>query len=148
MAKASVEKQSSNECHKTLVMISQHWFRLWLDAVRQQAITWANVDSDLCRHIASLGHNELIWIETRIYAIEPQRSTNLSKLINSMNMIKFREQCSLDKKLFTQVFGHASNLSEFRKAIHTLTCLDFFLTHWPPGDAVGLKNNLQTHFMD
>ena len=28
---------------------------------RQQAITvtWANVDSDLCRHIASLGHNEL-----------------------------------------------------------------------------------------
>ena len=25
----------------------------------QQAITWANVDPDLCRHMASLGHNEL-----------------------------------------------------------------------------------------
>ena len=25
-----------------------------------QAITWANVDSDLCRHMASLGHNDLI----------------------------------------------------------------------------------------
>ena len=25
----------------------------------QQAITWANVDPDLCRHLASLGHNEL-----------------------------------------------------------------------------------------
>ena len=27
---------------------------------RQQAITWANVDQDLCRHMASLGHNELL----------------------------------------------------------------------------------------
>ena len=26
---------------------------------RQQAITWSNVDPDLCRHMASLGHNEL-----------------------------------------------------------------------------------------
>ena len=25
----------------------------------EQAITWANVDPDLCRHMASLGHNEL-----------------------------------------------------------------------------------------
>ena len=29
-------------------------------AVRQHAITWANVDRDLCRPMASLGHNELI----------------------------------------------------------------------------------------
>ena len=28
--------------------------------VRQQAITWINVDSDLCCYMASLGHNELI----------------------------------------------------------------------------------------
>ena len=28
-------------------------------AVRQQAITWANVDPDRCRHMASLGPNEL-----------------------------------------------------------------------------------------
>ena len=26
-------------------------------AVRQQAITWDNVDPGLCRHMASLGHN-------------------------------------------------------------------------------------------
>ena len=30
-----------------------------LVAWRQQAITWANVDQDLCRHMASLGYNEL-----------------------------------------------------------------------------------------
>ena len=40
-------------------MISQHWFRLWLGAVRQQAITWANVDPVLCHRMASLGHHEL-----------------------------------------------------------------------------------------
>ena len=25
----------------------------------QQDITWANVDPDLCRHMVSVGHNEL-----------------------------------------------------------------------------------------
>ena len=27
---------------------------------QQQAITWANVDPDLCRHMVLQGHNELI----------------------------------------------------------------------------------------
>ena len=49
----------SDECHWTLLMISQHWFRWWLDAVRQQAITWTNVDVDPWCHIASIGNNEL-----------------------------------------------------------------------------------------
>ena len=30
------------------------------DAVRQQAITWATFDPDLCRQMASLGPNELM----------------------------------------------------------------------------------------
>ena len=33
----------SNECHRILLMISQHSFRWWLGAVRQQAITWAKL---------------------------------------------------------------------------------------------------------
>ena len=38
-----------------------HWWQVniasgkWLGAATQQAITWANVDPDLCGHIASLG---------------------------------------------------------------------------------------------
>ena len=43
-------------CHGTSSMISQHWFKQWLGAVRQQAITWANVDLVPCRHIAWLRH--------------------------------------------------------------------------------------------
>ena len=31
-------------------------------AVRQQAITWTNVDPELGRHMVSLGHNELTLI--------------------------------------------------------------------------------------
>ena len=38
----------SDECHGTYLKI------------RQQAITWAYVDPDLCRQMALLGHNELI----------------------------------------------------------------------------------------
>ena len=41
----------------TALMISQPWFRLWLCAVRQQALTWANVDSDSSHHTALPGHN-------------------------------------------------------------------------------------------
>ena len=47
---------SSDNCHRsdrTLLMISQHWFRYWLGAFRQQAITWACVDQDPCRHMVS-----------------------------------------------------------------------------------------------
>ena len=40
----------------TLVQVS--WFRWWLGAIRQQTITWANVDLNLYRHMVSLGQNE------------------------------------------------------------------------------------------
>ena len=51
----SSHDNASDERHRTLLTISQHWFRLWIGAVRQQAITWANVDSVPCRLMASLG---------------------------------------------------------------------------------------------
>ena len=40
-------------------LISQHWFRRWIGAIRQQAIIWANVDPQ------SLGHNKLRHIPLR-----------------------------------------------------------------------------------
>ena len=49
-----------DKCHMSSLVFSQHWLTLWLSNVRHQAITWANVDPDLCRHMASLSHNELI----------------------------------------------------------------------------------------
>ena len=42
------------ECHKTSLMISQHWLRYWLGAIRQQAITWINDDPDIYHHMAQV----------------------------------------------------------------------------------------------
>ena len=58
MAEVYLVNLPVDECHSTLLMISQHWFSEWLGAVRQQAIAWADVDPDLYRHMASQGPNE------------------------------------------------------------------------------------------
>ena len=58
MAEVYPVQLSLDECDWTWVMTSQHWFRLWLGAMRLQATTWANVDQALFCHMASLGHNE------------------------------------------------------------------------------------------
>ena len=50
-------KLPSVESSKTQLIFSQHRFRYWLGAVRQQAISGAYVDPDLCRLMASLGHS-------------------------------------------------------------------------------------------
>ena len=63
IVEVSLVKLPSGDCLWGSLMMSQHWFRLWFGAVRQQTITWANVDTDLCRHMASLGPNELkFWL--------------------------------------------------------------------------------------
>ena len=53
-----------NLCQTTSLVPSQHWFRYWLDALRQQAITCANVDQCLYHYMVSLGCNELNWYDT------------------------------------------------------------------------------------
>ena len=88
----SLGKMPPNECHWTSVINSQHWFRLWLGAVRQQAITWTNVDSDPCRYMASLGPNVLIgafiWYQMEIYIHLIQNSL-AQKILKSLNSIQY-----------------------------------------------------------
>ena len=40
-------------------MWMSYWFRWWRGVVRQQAIAQANLDLNLCHHMASQGYNEL-----------------------------------------------------------------------------------------
>ena len=100
-----------SECQRILllILISQHWFRKWLGAIRQQAITWTGVYQDLRPHISAAGHSELtqirlthwgrgklkiigsdnglspgrrqaiIWTDTRILSIRPL-ATNLNEI--------------------------------------------------------------------
>ena len=85
-----------DECHSTILMISQYWFRLWLGAVRQQAITWTNVDPDLCHHIASWGHNE-----EREFCLDVHHNLNrdMNPLLYSM---KSHSYGSLSHKISTK----------------------------------------------
>ena len=48
-------------------IIDQHWFRQWLGAIRQQAITWTTVDPDLFPHIVSSDHKEFKLITSAVY---------------------------------------------------------------------------------
>ena len=59
VVEVSLMKLHSSEYHSTFLMISQRWFRKWPGALRQQATIWANVYTDLCRQMVSLGHSEL-----------------------------------------------------------------------------------------
>ena len=50
-------------CEITLIWMSMDLKLMTQIDIRQQAITWANIDLDLCHHTAPLGHNELIgWL--------------------------------------------------------------------------------------
>ena len=48
-------KLPASECHRISTMISQHWVKWGFVAVRQQAITWINVDQIIWRHMTSIG---------------------------------------------------------------------------------------------
>ena len=55
------------DCHRSpLMQASQHRLKLCLGVIRQQAITWANVDTDLWGHMASLSSNQLKTNNTEI----------------------------------------------------------------------------------
>ena len=47
-------------------MRNQHRSKLWLGVVGKQAISWANIDANLCRHMASLGCTEFCVTKLRI----------------------------------------------------------------------------------
>ena len=87
----------------TSQVISQHWFRLWLGAVRQQAITWANVDSDHCRHMAPLGHNEL-----------------------TLNMLNCPKNWKKNIHILNSIFG-STQVDEINSGMCNNTCCLFYI---------------------
>ena len=87
MVEASLVKY---ECHWTSLMISQYCFRLWLGTVGQQAITWANVDPDLCRLMVSRGQNEFNQIvEHNITQHPVSKCLEISELVSSIVIVEF-----------------------------------------------------------
>ena len=112
-------------------MINQHWFRQWLGAIRQQAITWANVDTDICLHMVSLGHNALILfanyckqelkisinIQISNFIIDPFDD---EQLVFQYNLICFQKLPNKFKKLFAdfeQLMDPSRNHRAYRLAV-------------------------------
>ena len=103
-----------DECHGTLLMMSQHWFRYWLGAVRQQAITWTNVDIVPCRHMASPGHNELTLVRR-------------SQMWREYYVVESRMSCFIVKNtalkmLLFKFFNIASSTRQFRRLSTVKPC--------------------------
>ena len=75
-------------------MRTQNCLSKWLDVVRQQAITWANVDPVQCRHMVLLGHNEIKHHSTNkdnytdLYKI---KDIKIIKLVNDNHVNKSTE---------------------------------------------------------
>ena len=51
------------------IIANQYWYRIWLGALRKQAIIWAIVEQYLCHHMASLWVNEVKDPYTSIHAV-------------------------------------------------------------------------------
>ena len=74
-----------NECQRTWLMLSQHWFRLQVGAVKQQAITWTNVDPVPCHHKVSPGHYvSTQWVLNNMATILPTISRKLLYLHSNL----------------------------------------------------------------
>ena len=76
----------SDECHRILLMTSQHWFKWWLGVVRHQAITWASVNLDPGHHMVSLGHKELSGMGAVSIGLPPT-GTEQSHSVESPSMV-------------------------------------------------------------
>ena len=67
----------------------------WFRQSSQQAITWTNFDTVLCRHMASLGHDEFEW---PLFPSNPR-----DDLIGSYGE---RQGCSYSQMKGTDIFLH------------------------------------------
>ena len=126
---------SSVECRKTPQTISKHWSRLWLGAIRQPAINWATVDPDfdcepdLCCHMTSLGHNNLIFYITvnRFFIISFAGSLVIIILWIKMKAI-IRSFCFNDELIISPVsegiggcYGFTSKPPAARNGVNAIT---------------------------
>ena len=87
-------KMLSGECHRTPLMTSQHSFRLWLGAVRQQAITWTNFDPDLHCHIYDIVRKQFTFFDQSqaIYHFCTNQSFWFERMKRYHNLLHFHTE--------------------------------------------------------
>ena len=80
----------SGECHNTSLIISQHWFRQWLGAIRQQAIYLSQCWP---RSLLPYGITRPQWVNLTDFfkwLTSRQKSTVISLIIISFSLISWR----------------------------------------------------------
>ena len=103
VARTLKEKLVLGEYHITSLMRSQHCFRYFRDSMRYHAITWANVDPEIWRHVTLLGHNALMMIMvanchqcTQWPAILQTASINVFIWISNKTSLRYVTWCQMD----------------------------------------------------
>ena len=88
-----------NWSHKTSWIVSQYLFRQWLDAVRQQTITWTNNDYDLGRHMSSLTNNDFMKMQASLCCCHTRLRRSLENTIHVNYQSGYFDNVGNDKPL-------------------------------------------------
>ena len=101
--------------------MKSHWFSSWFCTVTQQPIPRANVDLDLCRHMASPGHNALIiihdiniiicyfwwkWIKNGIACTTKIEVSSKNNIIQGCVFLWARKADNVTRTMFAQTHYH------------------------------------------
>ena len=87
--------------------------------IRQQAITWVNVDPDICYYMAKIGHNKLNKLTLFVK----------NYLVSSNNVRNFYQSyCHAD------IFLLNNNVCNFNREVSDISSAISLSTHWPLGD--------------
>ena len=128
----------------------------WLGAVRQQAITWSNVDPDLCPHMTSPGHNELNpmmamnFVPHGIAKLGNNYPYVLTALNHGSMEVLLRNRISINLLETVKCFDmdRMSKLHQFSLGFSSMQVPKkelILLTHYPLGDVAEILNK---HFLN
>ena len=109
-----------DECHRTPMMISQHWFRWWLGAVRQQTIIWAN----LTQIYVTIWWPRPQWVKWFVFFLQDDWAEDCEKFLPFFKKKKDIFRCLLGGNSFVIcIFIYRSNISAFHSKIVCEHCI-------------------------
>ena len=116
-------------------MVSQHWFCQWLGTIKQQSITWTNVDQYLQCHVVYQDHNELMMPDQRGCIGKSQ----IQKKLRKSHIFKMKPNKILLEHL---PGGHVCTRLCCDLWINQTSCWNIKVIHHPPDEWCPLSHIL------
>ena len=131
-----------DECHSTLLMIGQHWFRFmaWCHQATSHYLSqcwWS--DPDLCCHMASLGPNELLMNISNTDMLYCLLQVKMVKIFIG-NLDEYADENKL-RRQFEQ-FGKVSECDILNKYGFVVSWWIFYMSGW----AISIPSSKTTVF--